>query len=132
MKKIEAILTPYRWDAVREVLLQRGCQEVIVSDVSIENGLSRSFRGLPYTGATHLVKVEAIVVDAEAMPTAEAILHEGPESAARDERVMVQAVEDVISIGIWKVNPRGQAGCSPADACGRATSITPSLSANRS
>lgn len=116
MKKIEAILTPHRLEAVKELLLQRGCQEVIVSDVLTDGGPNLHYRGLPYTGHAHRVKVETIVVDSEAMPTAEAILHGQPEGAAKDERVMVHPIEEVISIGIWKVDPQQPAGPRAAGA----------------
>jgi len=69
---IEAILVPRRLDAVRELLLQRGCQEVIVSEVLSEGGPKLNYRGLTYKGEAYRVKVQTIVADSGAMPTAEA------------------------------------------------------------
>ena len=75
---IEAILVPRRLDAVRELLLQRGCQEVIVSEVLSEGGPKLNYRGLTYKGEAYRVKVQTIVADSGAMPTAEAIFTGNP------------------------------------------------------
>ena len=65
---IEAILVPRRLDAVRELLLQRGCQEVIVSEVLSEGGPKLNYRGLTYKGEAYRVKVQTIVADSGRCP----------------------------------------------------------------
>ncbi|MGO9454771.1 MAG: P-II family nitrogen regulator [Candidatus Binataceae bacterium] len=104
MKKVEAILTPHRLDAVRALLLERGCQDIVVSEVRSAEGRAMHYRGVDYTGDTPRIKVEAVVPDAEAMSTAEAILHGSPEHSAKDERVTLSALDHVISIGISKLD----------------------------
>ncbi|MGO9454776.1 MAG: P-II family nitrogen regulator [Candidatus Binataceae bacterium] len=104
MKTVEAILTPYRLDAVRELLLERGCQDIVVSEVRSSEGRAMHYRGIDYTGDTPRIKVEAVVPDAEAMSTAEAILLSSPEHSAKDERVTLSALDQVVSIGISKLD----------------------------
>ncbi|MGO9602260.1 MAG: P-II family nitrogen regulator [Candidatus Binataceae bacterium] len=109
MKKVEAILTPRRLNAVRELLLERGCDDIVVSDVRSAEGQAMHYRGIDYTGDTPRIKVEAVVADAEAMWTAEAILLSFAEDSAKDERVTLSPLDHVVSIGISKLDGRSPA-----------------------
>jgi nitrogen regulatory protein PII len=98
MKKVEAILGSHSLDQVKEVLLRRGCQEVVVSDVRRPCSQQMNRRGLSYLADAPRVKIEVIVSDADAMPTVDAIL-QNVAGGAQDERVSIAHVEQVILIG---------------------------------
>jgi len=106
MKIVEAILTPYKLDAITELLIERGCQDIVVSLVKcseIRDPRMSRYRDVEYvTDLPPKVKLEVVVGDAEAMPTVQAILHcSGSESGA-DESVSIGPLEQVVSIGISK------------------------------
>lgn len=107
VKKVEAIITPDILDAVRGVLDECGCQELLLSEVRISrhDGASASghYRGNTYDLDLPKIKVEAIVSDADAMPAAQAILHTSRYESGTDAKVSVCALEQVISIGVSAV-----------------------------
>ncbi|HKM98993.1 MAG TPA: P-II family nitrogen regulator [Candidatus Binataceae bacterium] len=131
MKKVEAILTPHRLDAVRQLLLERGCQEIIVSDVRNSEGPSMRYRGIEYPGDAARVKIEAVLADAEAIPAARAILHSSPERLAEDERVSVCPLDDVISIGIWQIDSKEPEFPKPLDVRGHGAQASNPMSLSR-
>jgi nitrogen regulatory protein PII len=98
MKKVEAILSSHCLDQVKEVLLDRGCQEIVVSDVRHPCSRQMNHRGLSYLADAPRVKIEVIVSDADAMPTVDAIL-QNVAGGAQDERVSIAHVEQVTLIG---------------------------------
>jgi nitrogen regulatory protein PII len=107
VKKVEAIVTPYILDAVREVLAERGCREIVLSEVRISNqdnppAIGR-YRGNACEIALTKLKVEAIVSDADAMPMAQAILRISKSESAPDTKVSFCSLDQVISIGVSKV-----------------------------
>ena len=114
MKKVEAVLGVGTFDAVRELLISRGCQEIIVSEVSsaTPNGGRRlHYRGVEYQSDTPRLKLETVVSDEEAMPVAHAILNasQGPDHSA----VSVCPLDGVFSIGITKLEQRPSSTKSP-------------------
>ena len=98
MKKVEAILSSHCLNQIKEVLLRRGCEEVVVSDVRHPCSRQMNYRGLSYLANAPRVKIEVIVSDADARATVEAIL-QNVTGGAQDERVSIAHVEKVISIG---------------------------------
>jgi nitrogen regulatory protein PII len=98
MKKVEAILSSHCLDQVKEALLNRGCQEIVVSDVRHPCSQPMNHRGLSYLADAPRVKIEVIVSDADAMPTVDAIL-QNVTGGAQDQRVSIAHVEQVLSIG---------------------------------
>ena len=98
MKKVEAILSSHCLDQVKEILFERGCQEIVVSDVRHPCSRQMNYRGLSYLADAPRVKIEVIVRDADAMPMVDAIL-QNVAGGAQDERVSIAHVEQVISIG---------------------------------
>ena len=113
MKIVEAILTPYKLDAVAQLLVERGCQDIVVSEVKgseTRDGRMPRYRGVDYvTDLPRKVKLEAVVEDAEAMPTVRAILHVSRSGSSTDETISVGPLEQVVSIGIskpdWRSTP---------------------------
>lgn len=103
MKKVEAILTPYKLDAVKEMLMQHGCQQIVVSEVDSSqspNGHLLSYQDAAYTPDLPRIRLEAVVRDAEAMPTVHEILRVSSDRSGMDEKVSVGLLEQVVSIGI--------------------------------
>ena len=113
MKIVEAILTPYKLDAVTQLLIERGCQDIVVSEVKgseIRDTRMPRYRNVNYvTDLPPRVKLEAVVGDAEAMPTVQAILRVSRSSSSTDETISIGPLEQVVSIGKskpdWLSNP---------------------------
>jgi nitrogen regulatory protein PII len=109
VKKIEAIITPYILDAVRGVLNQRGCEEILLSEVRLSHHDSTSasghYRGNTYDIDLPKIKVEAIVADDDAMSAAQAILHASERESSTQAKVSVCALEQVVSIGVLTLEP---------------------------
>jgi len=103
MKKVEAILTPYKLDAVKEMLMQHGCQQIVVSEVNSSqspNGHLLLYQDAEFTPDLPRVRLEAVVRDAEAMPTVHEILRVSNGRSGADEQVSAGLLEQVVSIGI--------------------------------
>src|SRR5215472_5458696 len=98
MKKIEAILSSHCLDQIKEVLFERGCDEIVVSDVRHPCSRQMNYRGLSYLADAPRVKIEVIVSDADASSTVEAIL-QNVAGGAQDQRVSIAHVESVVTIG---------------------------------
>jgi len=107
MKKVEAILTPYRLDAVKEMLMQHGCQQIVVSEVNgshSPNGHLLNYQDTAYVRDLPRVRLEAVVRDTEAMSTVHEILRVSSNSSDTDEKVSVSLLEQVVFIGISKLD----------------------------
>jgi len=98
MKKVEAILSSHCLDQIKEELFNRGCHEIVVSDVRHPCSRQMNYRGLSYLADAPRVKIEVIVSDADATATVEAILH-NVAGGAQDQRVSITHVESVVTIG---------------------------------
>jgi nitrogen regulatory protein P-II 1 len=109
VKKIEAIITPYILDAVRGVLNQRGCEEILLSEVRLSHHDSTSasghYRGNTYDIDLPKIKLEAIVADDDAMSAAQAILHASECESSAQAKVSVCPLEQVVSIGVLTLEP---------------------------
>jgi nitrogen regulatory protein PII len=116
VKKIEAIITPYILDAVRGVLNQRGCEEILLSEVRLSHhdntSASGHYRGNTYDIDLPKIKLEAIVADDDAMSAAQAILHASERESSTHAEVSVCPLEQVVSIGVLTLEPgeRGRFG----------------------
>ena len=102
MKKVEAIIKPFKLDEVREALSAIGVQGITVTEVKgfgRQKGHTELYRGAEYVvDFLPKVKVEAAVDDAIVEQVIEAI-----ESAARtgkigDGKVFVAALDQVVRI----------------------------------
>jgi nitrogen regulatory protein P-II 1 len=102
MKKIEAIVKPFKVDEVKEALNEVGIQGLTISEVKgfgRQKGHTESYRGAEYiVDFLPKMKIEVVVPDALAARVIEAI-----ETAARtgrigDGKIFVTHVEDAIRI----------------------------------
>src|SRR4029434_1349736 len=102
MKKIEAIIKPFKLDEVKEALQEVGVQGMNVSEVK---GLGPQKRHTElYRGAEYVVdflpkiKLEIIVKEAEVQKVVEAIQKAAKTGRIGDGKIFVTSVEDVIRI----------------------------------
>ena len=102
MKKIEAIVKPFKLDEVKEALQEVGLQGITVTEAKgfgRQKGHTELYRGAEYVvDFLPKVKVEVVVEDNLALRTVEAI-----EAAARtgrigDGKIFVYAVEEAVRI----------------------------------
>src|SRR5262249_1182423 len=102
MKKLEAIIVPSRLDAVRDSLLARGVNGRSVSEVmghGHEPGQVAYYRGSPYDIDFHpKLKLEIVVRDEDAIPTAYVISDAARTGRVGDGRIMILAVEDAVRV----------------------------------
>jgi nitrogen regulatory protein P-II 1 len=102
MKKIEAIIKPFKLDEVKEALAREGIQGMTVSEVKgfgRQKGHSELYRGAEYVvDFLPKIKIELLVDDAQAVAAAEII-----ETAARtgrigDGKIFVLPIDEVVRI----------------------------------
>jgi nitrogen regulatory protein P-II 1 len=109
MKKVEAVITPGRLEAVRESLVARGVQALSVTEVhgtGHEARVMGSYRGTRYDIDLHpKVKLEIVVRDEDAMPIAYAIVGAARTGRVGDGKVMIVPVEDAVRIRTGERGP---------------------------
>jgi len=102
MKKIEAIIKPFKVDDVKEGLTELGVQGMTVSEVKgfgRQRGHTEIYRGAEYTvDFVPKVKLE-VVVDSELAPqVVQVIAQKAKTGAIGDGKIFVSALEEVIRI----------------------------------
>jgi nitrogen regulatory protein P-II 1 len=102
MKKIEAVLKPFKLDEVREALSDLGVTGLTVTEVKgfgRQKGHTELYRGAEYVvDFLPKVKVEVIVQDALADRAIEAIVKAARTGKIGDGKIFVTSVEQVIRI----------------------------------
>ena len=102
MKKIEAIVQPSRFDAVKIALQEAGVQGMTVSEVrghGRQKGHTEVYRGSEYTvDLLPKIKIEMVVADALAPSAVQAILHTAKTGKIGDGKIFVTTVEEAIRI----------------------------------
>ena len=102
MKKIEAIVKPFKMEDVKEALAEIGIEGMTVSEVKgfgRQKGHTEIYRGSEYTvDFLPKVKFEIIVPDPIVEKTVEAIISAAKTGKIGDGKVFVLPVEDVIRI----------------------------------
>ncbi|MFQ5849913.1 MAG: P-II family nitrogen regulator [Candidatus Binatia bacterium] len=109
MKKIEAIIKPFRLDEVKHRLTSIGISGMTVSEVKgfgRQKGHTELYRGAEYTvDFLPKVKLEVLITD-EMLPKAiEAILESAQTGKIGDGKIFVTSVDEVIRI---RTNERGE------------------------
>ena len=109
MKKVEAVITPGRLEAVRESLVARGVQGLSVTEVhgtGHEGRVTGCYRGARYDIDLHpKVKLEIVVRDEDAMPIAYAIVGAARTGRVGDGKVVIVPVEDAVRIRTGERGP---------------------------
>jgi nitrogen regulatory protein P-II 1 len=102
MKKIEAIIKPFKLDEVKEALAQQGIQGMTVSEVKgfgRQKGHTELYRGAEYVvDFLPKIKIELLVSDEQAALAAEAIEQTARTGRIGDGKIFVSSVDDVVRI----------------------------------
>ncbi len=102
MKKIEAIIQPSRFDAVKEALHEIGVDGMTVSEVrghGRQKGHTEVYRGSEYTiDLLPKVKLEMVVPDQMADAAVQAILKTAKTGKIGDGKIFLTHVDDAIRI----------------------------------
>ena len=102
MKKIEAIIKPFKMEAVKEALAEIGVEGMTVSEVKgfgRQKGHTEIYRGSEYTvDFLPKVKLEIVLTDEIASRAVEIITQAAKTGKIGDGKVFVRDVEQTISI----------------------------------
>ncbi len=102
MKKIEAIIKPFKLEDVKEALSELGIQGMTVSEVKgfgRQKGHTEIYRGSEYTvDFLPKIKMELVVTDASAAGAVEAIVRAAKTGKIGDGKVFVSNIESAVRI----------------------------------
>ena len=102
MKKIEAIIKPFKLDDVKEALQEIGLQGITVIEArgfGRQKGHTELYRGAEYVvDFLPKVKIEVIVTDDMVEKTVEAIVAAAQTGRIGDGKIFILPVEDAIRI----------------------------------
>lgn len=102
MKKIDAIIKPFKLDEVKEALAGVGVQGLTVSEVKgfgRQKGHTEIYRGSEYTvDFLPKIKVEVVLADALVSSAVEAIVRAARTGKIGDGKVFVSNVESAVRI----------------------------------
>ena len=108
MKKIEAIVKPFKLDEVREALSEIGVTGLTVTEVKgfgRQKGHTELYRGAEYVvDFLPKVKVEVVVKDADVDRAIEGIVKAAKTGKIGDGKIFVTAVEQVVRIRTGETN----------------------------
>jgi nitrogen regulatory protein P-II 1 len=110
MKKIEAIIKPFKLDEVKEALQEVGLQGITVIEAKgfgRQKGHTELYRGAEYVvDFLPKVKIEIIVTDKMVERTVEAITNAARTGRIGDGKIFIYPVEEAIRI---RTGERGEA-----------------------
>jgi nitrogen regulatory protein P-II 1 len=102
MKKIEAIIKPFKLDEVREALSEIGVTGLTVTEVKgfgRQKGHTELYRGAEYVvDFLPKVKVEVVLADNQVDAAIEAIIKAAHTGKIGDGKIFVTAIEQVVRI----------------------------------
>jgi nitrogen regulatory protein P-II 1 len=102
MKKIEAIIKPFKLDEVKEALQEAGIQGLSVTEVKgfgRQKGHTELYRGAEYVvDFLPKVKIEVVLTDDMVEPAIEAITNAARTDKIGDGKIFVSPVEQAIRI----------------------------------
>jgi nitrogen regulatory protein P-II 1 len=110
MKKIEAIIKPFKMEDVKEALTEIGVEGMTVSEVKgfgRQKGHTEIYRGSEYTvDFLPKVKFEVVISDDRVQKAVEAIVQAAKTGKIGDGKVFVISIDEVIRI---RTDERGEA-----------------------
>ena len=110
MKKIEAIIKPFKMEDVKEALSEVGIEGMTVSEVKgfgRQKGHTEIYRGSEYTvDFLPKVKFEIVIADDRVQKAVDAIVQAAKTGKIGDGKVFVLPIEDAIRI---RTEERGEA-----------------------
>jgi nitrogen regulatory protein P-II 1 len=102
MKKIEAIIKPFKMDEVREALSEVGVTGLTVTEVKgfgRQKGHTELYRGAEYVvDFLPKIKIEVVVADSTVDSALEAIVKAARTGKIGDGKIFVSSVEQVVRI----------------------------------
>ncbi len=102
MKKIEAIIKPFKLQEVKEALAAAGVEGMTVSEVKgfgRQKGHTEIYRGSEYTvDFLPKIKIEVVLAESQVAPAIEAIVKSAKTGKIGDGKVFVSHVESAIRI----------------------------------
>ena len=102
MKKIEAIIKPFKLTEVKDALNELGIQGMTVSEVKgfgRQKGHTEIYRGSEYTvDFLPKIKIELVVADAQKDAVVQAIVKAAKTGKIGDGKVFVSTIEEAIRI----------------------------------
>ncbi|PZX17612.1 nitrogen regulatory protein P-II family [Palleronia aestuarii] len=109
MKKIEAIIKPFKLDEVKEALQEIGVQGLSVLEVKgfgRQKGHTELYRGAEYVvDFLPKVKIEVVIDDAQVDGAIEAIVRAAKTDKIGDGKIFVSPVEQAIRIRTGETGP---------------------------
>jgi nitrogen regulatory protein PII len=102
MKKVEAIIRPFKLDEVKEALLEEGVRGMTISEVrgyGRQKGHKETYRGSEYqTEFVPKIKIEVVVDDNLTEKVVDAILKHAKTGQIGDGKIFIYNIEDIIRI----------------------------------
>ena len=102
MKKIEAIIKPFKLNEVKDALHEVGLEGMTVTEVKgfgRQKGHTEIYRGSEYTvDFLPKIKIEIILSDAQVNPAMEAIIKAARTGKIGDGKIFVYPVEEAVRI----------------------------------
>jgi nitrogen regulatory protein P-II 1 len=102
MKKIEAIIKPFKLDEVKEALAKAGVQGMTITEVKgfgRQKGHTELYRGAEYVvDFLPKVKIEILVDDDKAADVAETIITAARTGRIGDGKIFIMPMDDVVRI----------------------------------
>ncbi len=102
MKKIEAVIRPFKLDDVKEALLEEGVRGMTITEVrgyGRQKGHKETYRGSEYQiEFVPKIKLEIVVDDALAEKAVDAILRTAKTGQVGDGKIFITDIADVIRI----------------------------------
>jgi nitrogen regulatory protein PII len=102
VKKIEAIIRPFKLEEVKEALVEEGIRGLTISEVrgyGRQKGHTETYRGSEYRiEFVPKIKVEVVVEDSKVEKVVDAILKTAKTGQVGDGKIFIYKVEDVVRI----------------------------------
>jgi len=102
MKKIEAVIRPFKLDEVKEALIEEGIRGMTISEVrgyGRQKGHKEVYRGSEYQiDFVPKIKIEIVVVDEMAEKVIDVILNTAKTGQVGDGKIFISDIKDVIRI----------------------------------
>jgi len=102
MKKIEAIIKPFKLEEVKDALAEIGVEGMTVSEVKgfgRQKGHTEIYRGSEYTvDFLPKIKVEVVVTDAIVESAAQAIIKAAKTGKIGDGKVFISPIDEAVRI----------------------------------
>lgn len=110
MKKIEAIIKPFKLDEVKDALVEAGIGGMTVTEVKgfgQQKGHTEIYRGTEYViDFLPKIKIEVVVKDEDVQKVIDTIVKSAQTGRVGDGKIFVIPVEEVVRI---RTNERGEA-----------------------